>query len=110
MIGTARFSSLTNGKGYQPVGRFFAEHEQVDHSAGEYVRDGYTTNALESFFSQLKRSIDGTHHHVSRVHLHRYVTEHDFRRSTCKVSDAERMARIVEQGEGQRLTYRRITD
>ena len=34
---------------------------------------GATTNRAEGFFSQLKRSLDGTHHHVSHEHLHRYV-------------------------------------
>jgi transposase-like protein len=53
-------------KGYNLAGSFFSKHETVDHSAWEYVRDGFTTNAVEGFFSQLKRSIDGTHHHVSR--------------------------------------------
>jgi len=93
-------------KGYNLAGSFFSKHESVDHSAGEYVRDGFTTNRLESFFSQLKRSIDGTHHRVSVEHLHRYVVEHDFRRSTCKVSDAQRMAALMEQAEGRRLSYK----
>jgi hypothetical protein len=55
----------------------------------------------------LKRSIDGTHHHVSRVHLHRYVGEFDFRYSTCKLPDVERMAVLAGQMEG-RLTYKRV--
>ena len=93
-------------KGYNHVGTFFAKHERVDHSAGEYVRDGYTTNRLESFFSQLKRSIDGTHHSVSREHLHRYVAEHDFRRSTCKMTDAQRLAQLLSQIDGRRITYK----
>lgn len=96
-------------KGYNPVGQFFSKHERIDHSAGEYVRDGYTTNRVEGFFSQLKRSIDGTHHRVSEPHLHRYVTEHDFRFTTCKSSDADRMARLLGQVEG-RVTYKRIKD
>lgn len=32
---------------------------------GEYVRDEVHINTLLSYFSQLKRSIDGTYHHVS---------------------------------------------
>ena len=95
-------------RGYLPVGQFFSKHETVDHSEGEYVRAGYTTNPLESFFSQLKRSIDGTHHHVSSVHLHRYVAEHDWRRSNCRATDADRMAMLVESGEGRRLTYEQV--
>ena len=37
-----------------------------------------TTNIVEGFFSQLKRSIDGTHHHVSKTHLQRYLDQFDF--------------------------------
>ena len=54
-------------------------------------------------------SLTGTHHHVSVEHLHRYLAEHDFRYSTCKMSDSARMARIMDQAEGRRLTYRRVT-
>jgi len=92
-------------KGYNLPGSFFSKHESVDHSAGEYVRDGYTTNAVEGFFSQLKRSIDGTHHNVSRKHLGRYVAEHDFRYSTCKMSDSDRMRHLMGRTGGRRLTY-----
>jgi len=100
---------VTDGwKGYNLAGSFFSKHESVNHSAGEYVRDGFTTNPVESFFAQLTRSIDGTHHHVSVAHLHRYVAEHDFRYSTRKVSDTDRMVKIVEQAEGQRLTYEQV--
>ncbi len=61
----------------------------------------------ENYFSQLKRSIDGTHHHVSREHLNRYLSEFDFRYSTCKETDAERMQRLTRQVGGKRLTYRK---
>lgn len=54
----------------------------------------------------LKRSLDGTHHHVSHKHLHRYLAEFDFRYSTRGESDTVRMRRIVEQADGRRLTYR----
>jgi hypothetical protein len=27
---------------------------------------------------QLTRSLDGTHHHVSKAHLHRYLAEFDY--------------------------------
>ena len=62
-----------------------ASHLTTDHKADEYVRvvDGVTTttNHAESYFSQLKRSLDGTHHHVSPEHMHRYLAEFDFRHS-----------------------------
>jgi transposase-like protein len=84
----------------------FASHATVDHSKGEYVKGDVTTNPAEGFFSQLKRSLDGTHHHVSREHLHRYLAEFDYRYSTRFMTDSERMARTIGQTAGRRLTYR----
>jgi transposase-like protein len=92
--------------GYVPPGRAFASHQSVDHKSGEYVRDGVTTNHAETYFSQLKRSLDGTHHAVSAEHLHRYLAEFDFRHSTCKISDSERVGMLVSRVGGRRLMYR----
>jgi transposase-like protein len=89
--------------------RFFA-HYSVNHGGGEYVRDGVTTNQAENYFSQLKRSLDGTHHHVSREHLPRYHAEFDFRYSTRELSDTDRMIRLVRRASGKRLVYKRRTD
>ncbi|MGD0083943.1 MAG: IS1595 family transposase [Acidimicrobiales bacterium] len=91
---------------YRVIGREFQDHQSVNHSIGEYVRQEVTTNRLEGYFSQLKRSIDGTHHHVSREHLQRYLTEFDFRYSTCKMSDTDRMRTLVWKSDGKRLAYR----
>jgi transposase-like protein len=60
---------------YRAVSHRFKEHHVVNHAEREYVRGDVTTNQAENFFSQLKRSLDGTHHHVSREHLHRYLAE-----------------------------------
>jgi transposase-like protein len=89
-------------------------HHTVNHKDDEYVRydNGrtITTNRAEGYFSQLKRSIDGTHHHVSREHLQRYLDEFDFRYSTRKLNDGARLQRMVDQVDGRRLTYKRITE
>jgi transposase-like protein len=95
------------GSWYRQLGKEFSSHSAVNHSAGEYVRNGVSTNMAEGFFSQLKRSIDGTHHHVSVGHLHRYVNEFDFRYSTCKMSDYGRMRTLAKQMDG-RLSYKRL--
>lgn len=92
-------------RGYWPIGREFAKHAAVHHSRGEYVRDGATTNHVEGFFSQLKRSLDGTHHHVSGTHLARYLSEFDFRFSTRALTDADRMRLLVERVGDCRLAY-----
>jgi hypothetical protein len=106
-IDTAASKLHTDGHGgYREVGQKFVSHEYVDHSHYEYVRGDVSTNAAESFFAQFKRSLDGTHHAVSRHHLHRYVTEFEFRWNTNKMSDFERLGCLVEQVPGRRLTYR----
>lgn len=83
----------------------FASHSAVDHGRQEYVRGDVTTNHAEGYFSQLKRSVDGTHHHVSREHLPRYLAEFDFRHSTRFLTDTERMRRTLPQAAGRRLQY-----
>ena len=56
-------------------------HKTVNHSKGEYVcRDtGTSVNSIEGFWAQLKRSINGTHIHVSQKHLSKYLGEFEFR-------------------------------
>ena len=51
------------------------KHVTVNHSKEEYVRGTAHTNTVEGFFSLLKRGINGTFHHVSPEHIHRYVDE-----------------------------------
>jgi hypothetical protein len=97
------------GTWYIQLGQEFASHTTVNHSVGQYVaKNGGGTNLAEGYFAQLKRSLDGTHHHVSKEHLPRYLAEFDFRYSTCKMSDWGRMRRLVSQMEG-RLSYKRVT-
>jgi len=59
------------GKGYS--------HKTVNHGAGEYVKGKTTVNNIEAFWSRLKRSIGGTHVHVSGKHLGKYTGEFEYR-------------------------------
>jgi transposase-like protein len=54
-------------------------HEIVIHSTGEYVRGDVSTNAVENFWSLLKRGIAGSYHRISVKHLQSYVNEFAFR-------------------------------
>ncbi len=54
-------------------------HETVKHSAKEYVRGGVHTNTIEGFWSQFKRSVNGTFHAVSPKYLQSYLDEFCFR-------------------------------
>jgi len=64
---------------YNFTSKFGFKHIRVNHSADEYVVGRAHTNTIEGFWAQLKRSIDGTHHSVSRKYLQNYVNEFAFR-------------------------------
>jgi len=95
---------------YVTVGKEFAAHETINHTAGEYARGDVTTNTVEGFFSVFKRGMKGIYQHCGEAHLQRYLTEFDFRFNARKISDTERAERALSQIEGKRLTYRRISE
>jgi transposase-like protein len=96
-----------SAQAYESLGAEMAEHGVVNHKLGEYVRQGISTNKAENYFSQLKRSLNGTHHHVSEEHLPHYLSEFDFRYSNRKLTDTERMNYLVTRVGGRRLAYKR---
>ncbi len=85
-------------------------HSQVNHRAKEYVRyeDGMciTTNAIEGYFATLKRGINGVYHHVGKQHLHRYLSEFDFRYNSRKEKDWDRTLLALNGVNGRRLMLR----
>jgi transposase-like protein len=97
---------------YKNIGKCFADHKTVNHSAGEYARaGGITTNTVEGFFSVFKRGMKGTYQHCSSDHLHRYVAEFEFRynnRSSLGIEDGQRAERLLSGVVGKRLTYTRV--
>ncbi len=98
---------------YDQAGKEQAAHERVCHSRGEYVRGESHTNTVEGFFSLLKRGINGSFHHVSKGHLHRYCTEFEFRHNTriaLGINDGERAGMLIRGAEGKRLTYKQPSD
>ena len=95
---------------YKGIGKEFASHGSVDHSIKEYVRGEITTNTVEGYFSIFKRGMKGVYQHCSEKHLHRYLSEFDFRysnRIALGVDDAMRADKALQGITGKRLTYRR---
>jgi len=109
---------------YREVGSEFASHDTVNHSKDQYVRywneetgekrpDGkpvvettvITTNTVEGFYSVFKRGMKGVYQHCSEKHLHRYLSEFDFRysnRIALGVTDGERADLAVKGAAGSR--------
>ena len=56
------------------------DHVTVRHNKGQYTTpNGGGVNSIEGFWAQLKRSINGTHIHVSSKHLWKYAKEAEYR-------------------------------
>jgi transposase-like protein len=94
---------------YLRVGAEFAKHDSVRHTAYEYVRGDVHTNTIEGYFSIFKRGMKGIYQHCSEKHLHRYLSEFDFRysyRVKLGYSDAMRADQALKGIRGKRLTYR----
>lgn len=86
------------------------KHDKVNHTIGEYARyqDGVciSTNSVEGYFANLKRGINGVYHHVGRQHLHRYLSEFDFRFNARKIDDKTRARLALKGVDGKRLKLR----
>ena len=96
---------------YRWVGaEFEGGHHTVNHSMYEYARDGIGVNTMESSFALVKRSIMGIYHNVSKEHLHRYISECDFRWNHRQMNDGERTALAIKSAEGKRLMYKTPVD
>lgn len=93
-----------------------AGHHKVNHTAKEYVRYEHAfnahTNTVEGYFSVFKRGMRGTYQHCAEKHLHRYLTEFDFRydrRASLGVDDTHRTSDLAKGTLGKRLMYKVAT-
>jgi transposase-like protein len=96
------------GGHYCKLGDHFISHESVSHKADEYVRGSVHTNTVEGFYSVFKRGMTGIYQHCSERHLHRYLSEFDFRYSNrirLGIDDASRAELVLQRAKGKRLTY-----
>lgn len=99
---------------YEKAGRGFASHDTVNHGIGEYMRPDSltgrkaTTNTVEGYFGNTKRSISGTHHAISPRHTDLYLNELDFKYNTRHMTDGERAVAGIKRAEGRRVMQREL--
>lgn len=91
---------------YRGLGKEYSLHQVINHGRKEYVRGNVHTNTVEGYFSILKHGIIGVYHHVGKHHLHRYLSEFDFRYNGRRIDDADRSVLALCGIEGKRLMYR----
>lgn len=90
-------------RSYATLPKLGYTHDSVRHFFKEYVRADVHTNSIEGFWSQLKRSVNGTFHQVSRKHLQAYVDEFAFRYNRrAAVTEAPIFPSLVEKSGERR--------
>ncbi|OCC24149.1 transposase [Croceicoccus estronivorus] len=93
---------------YRFLDQHFAQHDFVSHGRGEYGRGQIHTNTIEGYFSIFKRGMKGVYQHCGKKHLHRYVSEFEFRynnREANGFNDRDRSREALRGIVGKRLTY-----
>jgi transposase-like protein len=98
-------------KKFRKIGKQFASHQTINHGQKEYARGEVSTNVVEGVFSIFKRGMTGVYQHCQSKHLHRYLSEFDFRynnRIALGVGDAQRADNILAGVVGKRLTYQTV--
>jgi transposase-like protein len=115
-VNISRESNLMSDQAswYKNVGKEFTSHGTVEHAEHEYVRYAQPyvihTNTVEGYYSIFKRGMKGIYQHCSEKHLHRYLSEYDFRynyRVKLGYTDEMRADKALQGIRGKRLTYRR---
>lgn len=78
MVAKGSTVSTDEAPAYADLGAEY-DHGAVNHRRDEWVRGKHHTNSIEGFWAMLKRSIRGTHVHVSAKHLPKYLGEFEYR-------------------------------
>ncbi len=96
--------------GYKHLAKDY-KHSTVNHKKDEYVKNGVTTNGIESVFAVMRRGMHGVYHHASKKHIARYVNEFTFRLNEGNVKNhtLDRLASFVSATAGRRITYKELT-
>jgi hypothetical protein len=84
-------------------------HEQVNHSAKEYVRGDVHTGTIDGYWGLLKRGIIGSFHQVSIKHLLRYLSEFQFRWNNRKSENMFLMV-VAALVIGSALPYKELVE
>ncbi|MFT4968130.1 MAG: transposase-like protein [Candidatus Deianiraeaceae bacterium] len=100
-------------KGYKAL-KYYYNHQSINHSAKEYVRNGktmeaiiITTNTVEDFFGLLKRGINGIYRWCSKKHLNRYLGEYSLRYNSREITDCERFTMFLGNIQGK-MSYKEL--
>jgi hypothetical protein len=86
---------------YRPLGREYAGHSVINHSAGSYVFGDVHTNTIEGFFGNLKTGMRGTYKKVSRKWLQSYLDEYAWRYNERFRGERSMFHNLLDKAAGQ---------
>ena len=67
------------------------------------------TNGIQGFWSQLKRTYQGTHHCMSPKHLYRYVNQAAWTHNSRALDALEKIREMAGSMHGRRRAYEALT-
>lgn len=107
-------------KAYHSISNRY-NHKTVNHSAGEYVKEGFTnkrgeerkaykihTNTIEGYWAWVKRGIYGIHHWVSEKHMQKYLNDYSFKYNTKDLENNERFTLFLKGIANNKITYKQL--
>ncbi len=89
-------------------GRFYKRHKTVNHSKTYGIGEIHT-NTIENVFSNFKRGIKGSFHHVSIKHLQRYCEEFSYRFNRREQQSQMFGDTLRRLASGNALPYKSLT-
>jgi len=93
---------------YDKVPANVKKHEIVNHSAHEWVRGDVHTGTIDGYWGLLKRGVIGSFHQISVKHLHRYLSEFQFKWNHRKAQEIFMLV-VAALVIGSRLKYDDLT-
>lgn len=84
-------------------------HHVVEHRLEHYVdEEGFSSNAIEGFWTWLKRGYMGIYHKMTRKYMQAYADEFAFRYNFHRLKDRERFDITLQHTVGRRITYKQL--
>lgn len=79
---------------YAAFGRFFAEHQTINHSKGYSNGAGVSNNQAESFNWRMRRAAEGIYLSASNKYLAEYAAEQAWREDTRRLSTGKKLKHL----------------
>jgi hypothetical protein len=87
-------------RAYDPLHAAFDKVDRVNHSLAYRGEDGTSTNQVESFFSRVRRSENGIHHHMASQYLDWYAADLAWREDHRKMGNDRMVVEMLRKALG----------